>query len=67
MKTLTTSELNYIKETNPNRKKVSEIINNKEAEISAEYCYGKFNAIPYPKITELKAQLKEKSNNEKSN
>ena len=37
MKTLTTSELNYIKETNPDRKKVSEIINNKEAEISAEY------------------------------
>ena len=29
--------------------------------------YGKFNPIPYPKITELKAQLKEKSNNEDSN
>ena len=29
--------------------------------------YGKFNPIPYPKITELKTQLKEESNNEESN
>ena len=29
--------------------------------------YGKFNPIPYPKITELKTQLEEESNNEKSN
>ena len=29
--------------------------------------YGKFNPIPYPKITELKTQLQEESNNEKSN
>ena len=33
----------------------------------AQFRYGKFNPIPYPKITELKAQLKEKSNNEESN
>jgi len=45
MKTLTTSELNYIKETNPNRKKVSEIINNKEAEISAQYCYKPYRTL----------------------
>ena len=45
MKTLTTSELNYIKETIPNRKKVSEIINNKEAEISAEYCYKPYRTL----------------------
>ena len=29
--------------------------------------YGKFNPIPYPKITELKAQLEEESNNEEGN
>ena len=29
--------------------------------------YGKFNPIPYPKITELKTQLQEESNNEESN
>ena len=29
--------------------------------------YRKFNPIPYPKITELKTQLEEESNNEKSN
>ena len=29
--------------------------------------YGKFNPIPYPKITQLKTQLEEKSNNEESN
>ena len=29
--------------------------------------YGKFNPIPYPKITELKTQLEEESNNEKRN
>ena len=29
--------------------------------------YGKFNPIPYPKITELKTQLEEESNNEKHN
>ena len=29
--------------------------------------YGKFNPIPYPKITELKTQLEEESNNEESN
>ena len=29
--------------------------------------YGKFNPIPYPKITQLKTQLEEESNNEKSN
>ena len=29
--------------------------------------YGKFNPIPYPKITQLKTQLQEESNNEKSN
>ena len=29
--------------------------------------YGKFNPIPYPKITELKTQLQEESNNEKHN
>ena len=45
MKTLTTSELNYIKETNPDRKKVSEIINNNEAEISAEYCYKPYRTL----------------------
>ena len=45
MKTLTTSELNLIKDTTPNRKKVSEIINNKEAEISAEYCYKPYRTL----------------------
>ena len=45
MKTLTTNELNYIKETNNDRKKVSEIINNKEAEISAEYCYKPYRTL----------------------
>ena len=29
--------------------------------------YGKFNPIPYPKITELKARLQEESNNEEGN
>ena len=29
--------------------------------------YGKFNPIPYPKITELKTQLGEESNNEEHN
>ena len=29
--------------------------------------YGKFNPIPYPKITELKTQLQEESNNEEGN
>ena len=29
--------------------------------------YGKFNPIPYPKITELKTQLGEESNNEERN
>ena len=29
--------------------------------------YGKFNPIPYPKITQLKTQLQEESNNEESN
>ena len=29
--------------------------------------YGKFNPIPYPKITELKTQLEEESNNEEGN
>ena len=29
--------------------------------------YGKFNPIPYPKITQLKTQLGEESNNEESN
>ena len=29
--------------------------------------YGKFNPIPYPKITELKHQLEEESNNEEGN
>ena len=29
--------------------------------------YGKFNPIPYPKITQLKTQLEEESNNEESN
>ena len=29
--------------------------------------YGKFNPIPYPKITELKTQLEEESNNEERN
>ena len=29
--------------------------------------YGKFNPIPYPKITELKTQLQEESNNEERN
>ena len=29
--------------------------------------YGKFNPIPYPKITELKTQLEEESNNEEHN
>ena len=29
--------------------------------------YGKFNPIPYPKITELKTQLQEESNNEEHN
>ena len=29
--------------------------------------YGKFNPIPYPKITELKTQLQEECNNEESN
>ena len=29
--------------------------------------YGKFNPIPYPKITQLKEQLQEESNNEESN
>ncbi len=28
--------------------------------------YGKFNPIPYPKITELKGQLEEENNNERS-
>ena len=41
MKTLTT----LIKETNTDRKKVSEIINNKEAEISAEYCYKPYRTL----------------------
>ena len=45
MKTLTTSELNLIKETNKDRKKVSEIINNKEAEISAQYCYKPYRTL----------------------
>jgi len=45
MKTLITSELNLIKETNPNRKKVSEIINNKEAEVRAEYCYKPYRTL----------------------
>ena len=29
--------------------------------------YGKFNPIPYPKITQLKHQLEEESNNEEGN
>ncbi len=29
--------------------------------------YGKFNPIPYPKITQLKTQLQEESNNEEGN
>ena len=29
--------------------------------------YGKFNPIPYPKITQLKTQLQEENNNEESN
>ena len=29
--------------------------------------YGKFNPIPYPKITELKTQLQEENNNEEGN
>ena len=29
--------------------------------------YGKFNPIPYPKITQLKTQLEEESNNEEGN
>ena len=29
--------------------------------------YGKFNPIPYPKITQLKTQLQEESNNEEVN
>ena len=29
--------------------------------------YGKFNPIPYPKITQLKTQLGEESNNEERN
>ena len=29
--------------------------------------YGKFNPIPYPKITQLKDQLQEESNNEEGN
>ena len=29
--------------------------------------YGKFNPIPYPKITQLKEQLQEESNNEERN
>ena len=29
--------------------------------------YGKFNPIPYPKITQLKTRLEEESNNEESN
>ena len=29
--------------------------------------YGKFNPIPYPKITQLKTQLEEESNNEERN
>ena len=29
--------------------------------------YGKFNPIPYPKITQLKTQLQEESNNEERN
>ena len=29
--------------------------------------YGKFNPIPYPKITQLKTQLEEESNNEEHN
>ena len=29
--------------------------------------YGKFNPIPYPKITQLKEQLQEESNNEEHN
>ena len=29
--------------------------------------YGKFNPIPYPKITQLKKQLQEESNNEERN
>ena len=29
--------------------------------------YGKFNPIPYPKITQLKEQLQEESNNEEGN
>ena len=29
--------------------------------------YGKFNPIPYPKITQLKDQLQEESNNEERN
>ena len=29
--------------------------------------YGKFNPIPYPKITELKVRLQEESNNEEGN
>ncbi len=45
MKTLTNSELNYIKKHNPDRKKVAEIINNKEAEISAEYCYKPYRTL----------------------
>ena len=29
--------------------------------------YGKFNPIPYPKITQLKTQLQEENNNEEHN
>ena len=29
--------------------------------------YGKFNPIPYPKITQLKTQLQEENNNEERN
>ena len=29
--------------------------------------YGKFNPIPYPKITQLKDQLQEENNNEERN
>ena len=33
----------------------------------SNFRYGKFNPIPYPKITELKERLQEESNNEESN
>ena len=45
MKIYTISKEDFISEVKPKTRKASEIINNKEAEISAEYCYKPYRTL----------------------